>query len=82
MLRCALHLGYTKAISASTLLPFRSHSASLRNGENPQKTAEWAAKDNALALPMSLIFKSRSRLFHTNLSAFSTYIFHFGSNSI
>ncbi len=56
MLRCALYLGYTNAISASSLLPLRSHPASLRNGENTQKNAGRCAKNTAMALPMSLVF--------------------------
>ena len=59
MLNTRLYQGYTNAISASSLLPLRSHSASLRNGEKLQKTAGRGAKDTALALPMSLVFEYR-----------------------
>ena len=50
MLNTGLYLGYTKAASVSSLLPIRSHSASLRNGENYQKTDGQDAKNTALAL--------------------------------
>ena len=45
-----LYQGRTKAASASSLLPLRSHSASLRNGENTQKSAGRAEENTALAL--------------------------------
>ncbi|MCQ2321131.1 MAG: hypothetical protein MJZ91_07360 [Bacteroidales bacterium] len=50
MLGCVLYQGRTKAASASSLLPICSHSASLRGGENHQKTAGWGEKNTALAL--------------------------------
>ena len=62
MLNAGLYQGRTKAASASSLLPLPSHSASLRSGENTQKNAGRCAKNTALALPMSLVFESRSEI--------------------
>lgn len=50
MLGCEIYQRYTNAISASNLLPLRSHSASLRIGENLQKTAGRDEENPALAL--------------------------------